>query len=127
MTQPGFDFAEPVRPRKRGRVTASSVEAYRERPRDARVGSVVGWLGGYHWQYVHCPSSTTPNYPPTSAELSKWVWKLDERRTPMSTDCLLTVRRGLSDALALGLVSHAGERTCSVSGRKCVTWAVRSR
>jgi hypothetical protein len=112
ISQPGFDFAAPARPKKRGHVPKSSVAAYRERPRDKRVSAVV-----LAFQLVDGPS--------TSAELTRAMCYEDGVRAELSK--LLAVRRGLSDALALGLVSHAGERKCAVSGRKCVTWMVRSR
>jgi hypothetical protein len=111
MTQPSLWDAEPVRPRKRGRVTRSSVLAYQERDRRGRVAYVLSWLD----------ARAFAGEQPTSAELAAWAYPHD------GLEGLLTARRALSDALALGLVSHAGERTCSVSGRKCVTWAVRSR
>jgi hypothetical protein len=112
MTQASLDFAEPVRARKRGHVPRTSVAAYRERPRDARALDVMDALE--LMAYLQQP-------PPTSAEL--WQKVMLHRRTPD----LLTVRRGLSDALKLGLVAHAGERKCSVSHRTCVTWKVASR
>jgi hypothetical protein len=110
MTQADL-FTETPTPRqkKRGHVPRSSVAAYREHDRGGRVDAVVAWLGAQR-------------APVTSAELA-------ERMSlgPTSLETTMNVRRGLSDALALGLVSHAGERKCAVSGRKCVTWAVRSR
>lgn len=109
MTQPGFDFAEPVRPRKRGHVVRTSVLAYQERDRTGRVAFVVEAL-------------QMEGEPITSAELH------DAFVQPKGPDMdIYWVRRGLSDALALGLVSHAGERTCAVSGRVCKTWKVSSR
>lgn len=62
---------------------------------------------------------------PTSAELARWM--ADEDGIRLTTDHLLSVRRGLSDALKLGLVKHAGERRCAVTGRLCVTWRVVTR
>lgn len=112
MTQPGFDFAEPVRPKKRGHVPATSVAAYRARPRQNRASAVLNALA----QRLG---------PQTSAELAQDMCAEDGVRYDLSR--LLAVRRGLSDALALGLVEHAGERTCAVSNRTCVLWSIRSR
>jgi hypothetical protein len=110
MTQADL-FTETPTPRqkKRGHVPRSSVAAYREHDRGGRVDAVVAWLGAQRG-------------PVTSAELAERM-----ALGPASLETVLNVRRGLSDAQKLGLVSHSGERKCSISGRKCVTWAVRSR
>ena len=118
MTQPdlfsqALDHAQPHR--KPGHVTRSSVLAYQERPRDARAAAVVDALSRY-W---------VVGIPATSAELAVEMYGRRERTPPV--ELLLYVRRGLSDALKLGLVEHAGERKCAVSGRQCVTWRVRGR
>lgn len=106
-------FSDAVsRPRKRGHVPRTSVLAYRERPRDARASAVTGALSEYA-------------VPVTSAELALDLCAEDGVRYDLSR--LLATRRGLSDALALGLVEHAGERTCAVSGRKCVVWRTVAR
>src|SRR5690606_14428034 len=115
MTQPDLfgqapDHAQPHR--KPGHVPRSSVLAYQERPRDARAAAMVLAL-------MDAPDL------PTSAELARWM--ADEDGIQLTTDHLLSVRRGLSDALKAGLVEHAGERTCAVSGRQCVLWRVRGR
>lgn len=115
MTQGSLLDLPTPRQKKRGHVPASSVAAYLERPRDGRVAAVVEWLAAC-WHHH-----------PTSAELALWRWRDQGHRGPVGTDCLLYVRRGLSEALAAGLVSHAGERKCSVSGRTCLTWRVVGR
>lgn len=105
-----LDLPEP-RAKKRGRVTRTSVAAYRERPRDGRIAEVLEWLAG----------ATQFGEPVTSAELTV------RAGMPAATDCLLYVRRGLSDAKEQGLVEHAGTRRCAVSGRTCCLWRVVSR
>lgn len=118
MTQPSLLFDLPAsRPRKRGQVTRTSVEAGRAVNRDGRVNDVLTELGAYGIEYCHAP---------TSAELAGFK-QFGGRAKLSGLGVLLTVRRGLSDALAAGFVEHAGERTCAVSGRTCVTWKVRTR
>lgn len=114
MTQPDLFGQAPdtARPHKAGRVVRTSVAAYQERPRDARAAAMVLAL-------MDAPDL------PTSAELAQWM--ADEDGIRLTTDHLLSVRRGLSDARKLGLVEHAGERKCAVTGRLCVTWRVRTR
>lgn len=112
MTQASLFDAPLPRETKRGRVPRSSVLAYRERPRSQRAAWVTAALT--EW-------AGRDDMPPTSAELSA---NLFGERDDLWT---LQVRRGLSDALALGLVEHAGERPCAVSGRTCVTWRVVAR
>jgi hypothetical protein len=119
MTQPGFDFAPPSRPRKRGHVERTSVLAYRERPRDQRVADMVTFLG---WHYARIGTH------PTSAELSQWVTAGGcQARFASPLEQRMWFRRGLSDALAAGLVAHAGQRECAVSGRTCLTWRTVGR
>ena len=108
-------FAGAPRPRKAVNVPRTSVAAYRERPRDQRVADVM--------EFLFRAAKFDGRTPLTSAELCEWAYGV----TQVTTDCLLYVRRGLSDALRLGLVEHAGTRTCGVSGRACVTWAVVKR
>jgi hypothetical protein len=62
--------------------------------------------------------------PLTSAELAGWMFG-----HPVSTDDLLYVRRGLSDAQDAGFVEHVpnGKRKCTVGGCTCVTWKLRTR
>ena len=115
MTQPDLfiqapDHAQPRR--KPGHVPRSSVLAYQERPRNARAAAMVAAL------------RDAPDRP-TSAELARWM--ADEDGIRLRAEHLLSVRRGLSDALRLGLVDHAGERKCAVSRRLCVIWRVRTR
>lgn len=115
-------FADVPRPKKAGRVTATSVLAYQSRPRDARVTTALGAIDRIDQHF---------DAPATSAELALFYHQrqsLDfawDRQAPLGT--LLEIRRGLSDALALGLVEHAGQRVCAVSGKKCLTWKVRTR
>jgi hypothetical protein len=126
MTQADL-FTETPTPRqkKRGHVPRSSVAAYMERPRNKRVTDVLMALD----ETRVCSGFGDFRYPSTSAELLSMPPFLDalDDDGRNETDILLYVRRGLSDALALGLVSHAGERTCAVSGRKCITWAIKGR
>ena len=103
---------DTARPHKAVNVPRSSVLAYQERPRNARAAAMVAAL-------MDAPDR------PTSAELARWM--ADEDGIRLTTEHLLSVRRGLSDALKLGLVEHAGERKCAVSGRQCVLWRVRTR
>jgi hypothetical protein len=93
--------------RKRGFVPASSVEAYQRTHKDTRVSVVVDLLDGLR--------------PTTSAELTRFY------NAYPTTDDLLYVRRGLSDAQKLGLVEHAGKRPCTVAKTLAVTWKVKSR
>lgn len=124
MTQPGLLFDLPAsRPRKRGQVTRTSVEAGRAVNRDGRVEKALNWLEAYR---------RSVNLWPTSAELAQAVYEWGTagtnawfRRAPM--ELVLHVRRGLSDALSAGFAEHAGERTCAVSGRTCVVWKLRTR
>jgi hypothetical protein len=111
IQQPSLFTDTPSRPRKRGHVPRSSVLAYRERPRDQRVARVL-----------ECIANTTSwvRYL-TSAELA---WEMFGRT---DTDAVLYVRRGLSDALRDGLVAHAGQRECAVSGRTCLLWRTVGR
>jgi hypothetical protein len=99
--------------RKRGHVPASSVEAYeRLKSKDRRVMFAVDGVRTH-------PMST-------SAELAR---RLCDQHFPfgVTTDDLLRVRRGLSDAQKLGLVEHSGKRICTVAGTLAVTWKVKSR
>ena len=114
IQQPSLFTDTPSRPRKRGHVPRTSVLAALEVDRASRASRVLerlrGWgMGGRGW--------------PTSAELAAWI-SGDSRP---STDAVLFARRGLSDLLADGLVAHAGQRTCSVSGRSCLTWRTVGR
>ena len=118
MTQADlFPDPSPVRARRRSQVPASSVEAYQRTHADGRVAAVFAWL----------QEMVRGQAEPTSAELARWRWRSQGYRGPVSTDCVLYVRRGLSDALAKGLVEHAGKRTCSVAGTSAITWKVRTR
>jgi len=113
MTKPCLPglFAEPestFREKKAVNVPRTSVLAYQERNRTGRVDYVLQAI-------THLTAAAT------SAELCSQSFG-DTR-----TDGLLYIRRGLSDALALGLVEHAGQRVCRVSGRTCITWRLRQR
>lgn len=112
MTQPSLLDLPQQRPRKAGHVPRTSVLAFMDQPRDARVMVVLRQLQRFVTSRGCCP---------TSAELVH----LDVQGC--SDRALLYFRRGLSDALRLGLAEHAGTRKCTVSGRTCLTWAVRSR
>lgn len=101
-----FSQDAPRRRKKAVNVPRTSVLAYQEQPRDTRVQHVLEML---------------PDRSVTSAELAKM------RYWTATTDDVLYIRRGLSDALALGLVEHAPARKCAVSGRTCLTWRVRTR
>lgn len=102
----------PRRRRKAINVPRTSVLAGQAVNKDARVSRILGEL-----------VSLEDADHPTSHELaSAWTWP-----DAPSLAQLLEVRRGLSDALAAGLVEHAGERKCSISGRRCKTWRLRQR
>ncbi len=122
MTQPDLFTDAPRRRRKAVNVPATSVLAYQEQPRDARVQRSIDWTEA-HYRAV--------GVWPTSAELAQSVYEQKAgtdawfNRAPL--EYLLEVRRGLSDALALGLVEHAPARKCAVSGRTCLTWRVKLR
>lgn len=112
MTQPTLLDDLPVRrPTKPGHVPASSVEAYQRRPRDQRIQDAVNAVE--RW-----PDSTSAEL---AHERTNHYW------AGPSTDDKLYVRRGLSDALARGLVEHAGKRICTVAGTTAVTWKVKTR
>lgn len=121
MSQP-FLFDPPpdtARPHKAVNVPRTSVLAYQERPRDARAAEAVRVLA---WCYERTGQL------PTSAELASWVSGGGvQAQFASALEQRMWYRRGLSDALKLGLVEHAGTRKCAVSGRQCVTWRVRTR
>lgn len=101
---------------RRINVPRSSVEAYQRTHAHSRMAIVANWLELFvaNWR-KH----------PTSAELSDFA---NGSLGCMSYEMhLLYVRRGLSDALANGLVEHAGKRKCMVAGTLAVTWKVCSR
>lgn len=121
MTQP-FLFDPPPDtscPHKAVTVPRTSVLAYQERPRNARAAEAVRVLA---WCYERTGQL------PTSAELASWV-SGGGVQAPFASalEQRMWYRRGLSDALKLGLVEHAGERRCAVTGRLCVTWRVVTR
>lgn len=109
-SQPSL-WDRPVgRPTKTVNVPTSSVEAWRalpEREKNRRTSYVVELVRSH------------PGL--TSKELACVG---NDSRT---TDYVLWVRRGLSDALAKGLVEHAGKRICTVAGTMAICWKVRSR
>lgn len=116
MTQQMLFDQTPPRQKKRVNVPRTSAEVYFSIDAHSRRRIVASWLKDY---VLHC------DHEPTSAELADYA---NGSLGNMSIDMhLLYVRRGLSDALALGLVEHAGQRKCQVSGRACVTWKVRTR
>jgi hypothetical protein len=115
--QPSLFDGSDKRLKKRGHVPQTSVEAGRDVNRDARMGAVLTWL----------EDVTLYRPAPTSAELARWRWVTQNQPGQVSTECLLYVRRGLSDAVAKGFVEHAGTRQCWVTGKRCVTWKTRSR
>lgn len=96
------------RARKHGRVTATSVEAYRQVDAKGRSRAVLEMVTD--WQ--------ASGESGTSAELAGY-WA--------TTDEVLYVRRGLSDLLKLGAVEHGPSRTCRISGKTCLTWIVKHR
>ncbi len=109
MTQPSLlDDLPERKPRKRGRVTKTSVAAFRATPRTGRAAAVVEWLARHEgdWTAAEVVSSAT----------RQW-----------STDALLYVRRGLSDALAKGLVERGPARECRIQGNRVVTWRIAHR
>ncbi len=109
MTQPSLlsDLPEWT-PRKRGRVPRTSVDAYRREDRLGRVAAVVEWLSAVGGDR-------------TAAELAR------SRGVAVSTDWLLYVRRGLSDAKAKGLVVKGPARKCEVGGYMVATWRIAHR
>lgn len=109
--QPDLFTSAPSRPTKRVSVPRTSVLAYQERPRDARVTVALLWL-------------SRALLPVTGAELAAMSYTSDGWPSLAQT---MTTRRALSDALAQGLVRHAGTRQCSVSGRVCLTWSIVTR
>lgn len=111
MTQGSLLDLHTPRQKKRGHVHASSVAAYLERPRDGRVADVVRILAQH------------PNV--TGAELAEHYY--DTGFHVIDIDELWHVRRGLSDALAMGAVEHAGKRKCRCIGRVSLTWRVVGR
>ena len=117
MTQPSLLDLPAARPTKRGAVPTSSRLTYQaEHARlEKRADLVRSWLRQH--------AERQP--PPTSAELSRWVFGDDE--APVSD--ALYVRRGLSDLQAAGVAEHVpgGDRRCRQSGRLCVTWRLRTR
>lgn len=112
MTQPSLLTDIDQRDRKRINVPRTSVEAGRAVNRDARMNRVLDALSDWVDE-------------PTSAELASWFFQHYVERP--TTDQVLYVRRGLSDLLAAGYVEHGPARKCAVSGKKCLTWRVRSR
>ena len=114
--QPDLFGAAPdtARPHKAVNVPRTSVLAYQEQKPTERATAVTAWLSA-------CGQV------PTSAELAQWRWTTQGHRGDVGLDCLLYTRRGLSDARKLGLVEHAGQRKCAMSGRQCVLWRVRTR
>jgi hypothetical protein len=117
--QPSLLFDAPARVKKRTHVPASSVEAYRQTDAKGRAMDVLRVLQHHAMSFDDAP---------TSAELSSW-WSAGgvSMRFASAFEQQLWFRRGLSDLQVKGLVEKAGERTCAVSGRKCVTWRVVSR
>lgn len=114
MTQLSFALTAP-RPRRRGGVQRTSVEAALAQPRklDSRIQRAVEMLMAYAF-------STQDS--PTSLELATWSYQGGERHKH-----LLDVRIGLSDAKRQGFVEHTGKRPCAVSGQQALTWRVRQR
>lgn len=103
------------RQKKAGRVERTSIVAWERVNVESRMAVCVGWLRAY-WNRAHDW--------PTSAELANSEYP---RETGWWDTHKLYVRRGLSDALAKGLVEHAGKRTCTVAGSSALTWRVKSR
>lgn len=123
MTKPCLPglFAEPestFRDKKAVNVPRTSVLAYQERGRAGRVGDALTFI-----QQVVAKTHQAP----TSAEVAEDY--NSHSPTPGFTRpySVLHIRRGLSDALAAGLVEHAPARKCTVSGRTCVAWRLRQR
>lgn len=102
-----LDLPAP-RPTKRVHVPRTSVLAYQAGDRSNRVTRVLAALASVGTPY-------------TSAELARALYRVP------TLEQVLDVRRALSDAAALGLVAHAGERACAVGRKLCVTWRVSSR
>jgi hypothetical protein len=119
IQQPNLFTAEPVRPKKAGHVRSTSVAVAHELRAhlSEREGAVLEWL----------VSMSRFHLDPTSAELARWRWRDQGLSGKTSTDCLLYVRRGLSDLQTHGLVESSGKRTCQVSGRLSIVWRVKSR
>lgn len=117
MTQTSLFDLPASRPRKRGQVTRTSVEAGRAVNRDGRVAMVSGMV-----EWIHEVYGTHP----TSAEVAGVIYG-NGHKSRVGLAKVLHVRRGLSDALRKGFVEHAGERTCAVSGRTCVVWKLKTR
>jgi hypothetical protein len=115
MTQPDLGFGAPRR-KKAGRVPVTSALAYQAAHPNERASAVTFEAESYWHEHSQFP---------TSAELADW----HARGHGMLGDLTITlwIRRGLSDALAAGLVEHAGKRKCAVSGTLALTWRVVSR
>lgn len=109
--QPGLFDGHAPRQRKRVNVPSTSVAAYLERPRDGRVAAVVRALESWPGR--------------TSMELAEQFY--GDPHAKIDTERVWYIRRGLSDALAQGLVEHAGKRACRCIGRVSLTWKVTSR
>ena len=130
MTQPSLLDLPPREPRTHRRVRETSLGVYaeaRERLK-GRKADVLRWLGHYY---------NSVNRWPTSAELARWVNLHDhgEEFIGSFNDLVLYTRRGLADLsaeskqppVALRVVESCGSRRCTVSGRTCLVWRVRSR
>jgi len=110
--------------RKRGFVPASSVEAYRERANPAaRMASVVALLSMHIRECGNQPTSAELAH--TRYEQVHGIFTVVHLKPPL--ELVLWVRRGLSDALAHGLVEHSEKRNCAIAGSLAVTWKVKSR
>lgn len=122
MTQPTL-FDAQQRTKKWVNVPRTSVAVYRETDSSGRVRRIVDLLSIWH------EVMTEDDKMPTSAELSEMIVYRQEEWAARWNDTqrLLYVRRGLSDALAKGLVERGPARVCQVSGKKCLTWRIRGR
>lgn len=123
------DAAPSVRrERKRGHVRATSVETYQAQTAtlERRADEVTAWLRVWLENHDRYPTSAELAYDAPECQAAIGTAGPDFRNWDA---CLLYVRRGMSDACAVGVIEVVpnGKRLCEVSKRKCETWRVKQR
>jgi hypothetical protein len=115
--QPEFDLTPPAERHPHRPVRDTSIDAYtygREHF-EGRKADVLRALAAYY---------NARQQWPTAAELVRFEWPHLAVASPAFAVQTLTVRRGISDLIAVGVLAGHGARPCRVSGRKVETWQV---